>query len=198
MLLALQGRATEAIPEARRAAELDPLSALVLNNYGLVLFYARHYAPAAEQARKALELEPNAEGHQRLGQAYLFQGRLADAIQEFQAALGLLGGRGRVAPNLARMGFAYARAGQRDEALKILEDMKRRVASGDNALIGYEINLAILCTGLGDKDQAFVWLERAYEERDYFVTNLRVAPFFDALRPDPRFTQLLKKVGLGG
>jgi serine/threonine-protein kinase len=199
VMMGAQGRFPEAIREHRRAAELDPLSTLVLRTYSFLLTNARQFAPAAEQARQALELEPtSASGHQVLGDAYLFQGRFADAVQEFQTALDLLGGRGRVAPNLGRMGVAYARAGRRDEALKILEDMKRRVASGDTALIGHEISLARLYSALGEEDQAFVWLERAYQERDYDLNTLRVSPYFDALRSDPRYPQLLKRLGLEG
>jgi tetratricopeptide (TPR) repeat protein len=195
-LLVTQGRSTEGIREARRAAELDPLSAQGLLNYSLVLCLARQYGPAAEQARKALELEPSAQGHQVLAQAYLFQDRFADAVQEFQTALDLLGGRGRVAVNLSRLGYTYALAGRRPEALKILDDLKARAARRDSGLIGYAVHLAILYAGLGEKDQAFEWLEKAYQEHDNALTSLRVYPFFDPLRSDPRFTQLLKKMGL--
>ena len=191
-----QGRSTEAIREARRAAELDPLSAQVLLISSQVLSGVRQYERALEQARKALDLEPSAQGHQRLATVYLWQNKFADAIREFQTALGLLGGRGRVGVVLARLGYTYARAGRRDEALKILEDMKRRVASGDKALIGHEIHLANLYTGLGDKDQAFAWLARAYQAHDFGLANLRVEAFFDPLRSDVRFKELLKKMGL--
>ena len=191
--LALQGRSPEALREARRAAELDPLSALVLNTYSSVLFNARHYGPAAEQARKALELEPSPLGHQRLGEAYLFQDQFADAIREFQAALGR---REREPINLVRLGYTYARAGRRPEALKILEDFKARAVNGDSVLIGYESFLAELYGVLGEKDQAFALLERAYQGHEFGMTNLRVLRFYDPLRSDPRFTQLMKKVGL--
>ena len=192
-----QGRSTEGIREARRAAELDPLSPLVLLSYSFVLFNARQYGPAAEQARKALELEPTSVlGHERLGVAYLFQDRFADAIREFQTALGLLGGRGREAPNLSRLGYTYARAGRRPEALQMLDQVKALATSGENVTGGYATSLAELYAGLGDKDQAFAWLARAYEEHDFTLTNLRVYPFFDPLRSNPRFKQLLKKMGL--
>ena len=90
----------------------------------------------------------------------------------------------------------HARAGQRQEALKILEDLKRRAATDNSALTGYAVNLAILYAGLGEKDQAFAWLEKAYQEHDAALTNLRVDPFFDPLRSDPRFQAMLKKMGL--
>jgi TolB-like protein len=195
--LVLQGRFPEGIREARRAAALDPLSTQVLLSYSELLSLARQYGPALEQARTALELEPSAQGHQRLATAYLFQDRFADAIREYQTALGLLGGRGREAGNLARLGYAYARAGRRPEALHMLDQIQALAPSVDSVSGGYELALADLYAALGDKDQAFVWLERAYQERDYNLNNLRVNPFFDPLRPDPRFTQLLKKVGLG-
>ena len=193
-----QGRSSEGIREASRAAELDPLSAQVLNNYALVLTYARKYEEAADQARRALELEPSAEGHQYLGQAYLFKGKFGDAIQELQTALDLLGGCGRTAPNLSRLGIAYARAGQRDKALGILEDMKRLVASGDQTLTGYAVSIAYLYGELGDHDRAFESLERARQEHEYVLTNLRVNPLVDSLRSDPRFQQTAEEGGAGG
>jgi serine/threonine-protein kinase len=121
--LVLQGRSPEAIREARRAAELDPLSAHVLNTYANVLFLARQFGAALEQARKALQLEPSAEGHQRLGDAYLFQDRFADAIREFQATLGLLRGRGEQ-PTIWYEWVSYSRAGRQDKALQILDQLK--------------------------------------------------------------------------
>ena len=191
-LLAQQSRFPEAIREARRAAELDPLSVDVLLTYEFVLFFARQYAAAAEQARKALELEPTPAGHQRLAEAYLFQNRFADAIREFQVALSLE--RGRVSSRLTapssmmRLGYAYARAGRREEALQILDQVK--------ALGPSNVGLAQLYAVLGENDQAFASLERAYQKHDFGLANLRVSPFFDPLRSDPRFKQMLKKVGL--
>jgi tetratricopeptide (TPR) repeat protein len=190
-----EDRPAEAIRVARRAAELDPLSPEVLNGYSFMLFNARQYPASEEQARELLDLAPSARGHQRLAEAYLFQGRFDEAIREFQTTLTFLKGRGRRGVILARMGFAYARGGRRAEALRILQDLKRDMASGDAGLIGIEFHLAILCAGLGDKDQAFSWLEQAFHERDFALNSLATSAFFDSLRPDPRFQQLLRKLG---
>ena len=194
--LATLGRYPEAMREARRAAELDPLSAQVLLSYNFVLGCARQHGAAAEQARKALELESSPVGHERLGNAYLGQGRFMDAIREFQAALAL-GGRRREAVNLSALGDAYARAGRRPEALGVLEDLKHLAAASGDSTQSFGQPVARLYAALGERDQAFAWLERAYREHDLGMTNLRACSgqVFDPLRSDPRFTQLLKKVG---
>jgi hypothetical protein len=79
----------------------------------------------------------------------------------------------------------------------MLDQMKALATNGDSVPGGYEYSLAQLYAGLGEQDQAFAWLERAYQEHDFALTALRVSPFYDPLRADPRFAQLLKKVGLG-
>ena len=129
-----------------------------------------------------------------IGLAYVQQGNITDALREFQIALDLLGGRGRTSFTLAELGYAYARFGRRDDALRILRDLKARLAQGDPNTRA--VHLAILCAGLGETDEALGWLAKAYEERDNLLTILRVYPFFDSLRSDPRFTDLMKKVGL--
>jgi Flp pilus assembly protein TadD len=93
------------------------------------------------------------------------------------------------------MGTAYARAGRRDEALRILDQLKALATSGDSVPGGYEFNLAGLYGFVGEKDQAFALLERAYQGHEWAMTNLRVNQFFDPLRSDPRFQELLKRVG---
>jgi hypothetical protein len=97
---------------------------------------------------------------------------------------------------MAKLGYTYARAGQRAEALKMLNQMKALATRGDSVPSGYEFSLAQLYAGLGEQDQAFAWLEGAYQKRDYSLTGLRVSPYYDPLRSDPRFAQLLKKMGL--
>lgn len=162
-----------------------------------MLLAARQYGPAEEQARKTLDLDPGPVGRERLGEAYLFQGRFAEAIREFQTALDLLGG-GRTTDHLAHLGVTYARAGLRPEALKILNQLKALAPNGGSLPSGYALSLARLYAGLGDKDQAFAWLDRADEEHDSNLGYLLVSPYYDPLRADPRFKELLKKVGLGG
>jgi TolB-like protein/Flp pilus assembly protein TadD len=193
--LTRRGRSAEALQEASDARELDPLSAQVQATYAEAFLYGRHYDRAVEQYRKLLELEPRRpQSHQRLAMAYVQQNKIADALREYQIALELLGGRGRTSFILADLGYAYARFGRRDDALRILRDLKARLAHGDPSTRA--VHLAILCAGLGETDEAFVWLAKAYEERDNLLTILRVYPFFDPLRSDPRFDDLMRKVGL--
>jgi tetratricopeptide (TPR) repeat protein len=195
--LAHDGRFKEGIAEASRAAELDPLSVQVMVNFASVLMQNRQYEGAAEQARRALELEPNsAEARQQLGTADLYQGKFADAIREYQTALDLLGGRGRVAPNRVRLGFAYARSGRRKDALKIVEDLKSAAARGEIPPGGFAVWLAFLCGELGDKDQAFTLLDRAYKEHDFVLVGIQRNGLADSLRSDPRYPSLLKRIGL--
>ena len=97
---------------------------------------------------------------------------------------------------MAQLGYVYARAGRRQEARKILDALKARAAHDDRGMIVSAVHFAILYAGLGETDQAFAWLARAYEEHDFVLGLLRVYPFFDPLRSDARFTELVKKVGL--
>jgi tetratricopeptide (TPR) repeat protein len=169
----------------------------VLINYGFVLSFAQEYEASVEQYRKALELESgSAEAHQRLGHLYVDQNRFADAIREYQTAIDLVGTGGRISNYVARLGYIYARTGRRQEALRFADDLKASAARGESGLLGLTQALAMLYTGLGEKDQALTWLETGYQQRDWTLTNLRVTRVFDPLRSEPRFQQLLKNVGL--
>ena len=193
--LTRQGRAGEALREASRAVELDPLSAAALATYAEAFLYARQYDRAVEQYSKLHEFEPRRpQSHQRLGLAYVQLNKIPDALREFQIALDLLGGRGRTSFTLAELGYAHAQFGRRQDALRILDELTARRARGDHTTSA--VHLAILCAGLGKTDEAFAWLTEAYEEHDNLLTILRVHPFFDPLRSDPRFAALLKSVGL--
>jgi tetratricopeptide (TPR) repeat protein len=184
-----RGRFEDGIREGLRAQELDPLSPGISAQVSRLCLTAGDYDRAIEQARKSLELEPNSiNGRQFLAEAYFFKGMSQQAIAEFRTLLAQLGGRGRVMPILARLGCAYARAGNRAEALKFLAQMRARPQDP-----GYALSVAILYAGLGDIDRAFQALEQAYAERD--LNNFPWLPYFDPLRADPRFTQLVKKMG---
>jgi Flp pilus assembly protein TadD len=186
------GRFDEGIAEARRARELDPLSLPVNNALAGRLLVAGHYDEALEQVQKTLELDSHfAPAHQTLGWAYLNRGKQTEAIQEFQQAL-KLSGTDDTELDLD-LGFAYARSGNRAEAQKILTKLtalhERRVVSS--------ASIAILYGALGELDEAFAWLEKAYEERDPQLTYLKVpGRRFEPLRHDPRFQQLVRRVGL--
>jgi len=193
-LLVYLGRFTEGTRAASRATELEPLSPQVLVQYARTLFQAHQYERSVEQARKALELEVSAEGYQLLGENYTQQDQFDDAIRAYRSALGLLGGRGRTTRIIANLGVVYARAGRRQQALKILDSLKSQ--AGQAAPAPHAISVAILHAALGQKDEAFAWLEQGLQEHDFYLALLRVDPFVDPLRSDPRFRALLKKTGL--
>ena len=182
-------RVDRAIAEGKRAVELDPLS--LINNADLggnVYLNARRYDEAMAQLRKTLEIDPRFYlTHYYLGQAFQLKGKLTEAIAEYQKAVEL----DDDPEALAYLGQAYARAGQRDEARKILarltEEAKSRYVSG------YAMTLMFM--GLGDKEQAIDALERAYREgagNDLFT--IRVDPMLDDLRGEPRFEALAEKI----
>lgn len=186
------GRLDEGIGEAKRARDLDPLSLPVNNALAGRLLVAGRYDEALEQVKKTLELNPRfAPAHQTLGWAYLNKGKGEEAIQEFQQAVQLAG------PDDMDMqldlGFAYAATGKRDEARRILAKLKQLHERG----LVPSGSVAILYGALGQLDEAFAWLEKAYAERDPELTYLKVpGRRFEPLRHDARFQQLVRRVGL--
>jgi TolB-like protein len=186
--LGFTGRLEEAIAEDKRALELDPLS-LPINAYtGLTFYGARQFDRAIEQERKTLELDPNfISAHNFLGLAYVQKSMRKEGIAEFEKALVISPGD---AMPLGQLGMAYALSGKRAEAQKVLDHLnelskQRYVPAMARVLVDI---------GLGEKDKAFEWLEKAYEER--YVIQLKVDPQFDPLRSDPRFTDLLRRMNL--
>jgi len=185
------GRFEEGISEARRARELDPLSLPVNNALAGRLLAAGRYEEALEQVKKTLQLDPHfAPAHQTMGWAHLHQGQRGDAIQDFQKALQLSGPEDT--DLLLDLGFAYATAGNREEAGKILGKLKSLRERG----IVPSGSIGILYGALGDLNEAFVWLEKAYQERDPQLTYLKAGRRFEPLRHDPRFRELVHRIGL--
>jgi TolB-like protein/Flp pilus assembly protein TadD len=187
--LAFMGQFDNAIAESRKAQELDPVSLVKLTGLAQVLLIARRYDESLEKCEKALEMDPNLGfAHWLLGLAYMYKGSYEPAILALQESIPLSGDSPDEAAALAH---AYALSGNRTEARKILEELKqqakRRYTSPGT--------LADLYGLLGDKDQAFSLLEKAYDERDNMVVLLKVDPYFDPLRSDPRFATLLRRVG---
>jgi tetratricopeptide (TPR) repeat protein len=176
--------------EGSRAQQLDPLSLIINTNVGSMLSYAGRHDEAIEQIRKTLEMDPNfIPGHWYLGMSYTYKAMYPEAIAEFQKALELSGASPGV---LGLLGNAYALAGNRENAHRALADLhelsKRHYVA--------PINTALIYTGLGDKERAFEWLEKALEDRSRLVIFLKVEPEYDPLRSDPRFTNLLRRIGL--
>ena len=189
--LANMGRHDEAIREARRAQELDPLTLIVNGTPAATLYLARRYDQAIEELQKLLEMDANfLPAHSMLAVAYVQKGMYDKAIVEYQKVIDLL--RGNLGAELAmkaRIGHAYAVWGKKGEAIKILDELlKRRDAT--------PYSIAEIYVGLGEKDRAFEWLEKAYQERNVQMVSLKVEPTLDSLRLDPRFTDLLRRMNL--
>jgi eukaryotic-like serine/threonine-protein kinase len=190
MDLWVMGRVEEAIAELKRALELDPLSLVTNRNLGLALFYARQYDQAIEQERKTLELEPNFVGaHENLGLAYIQKSMYKEGIEEFEKELVIRPGDSSA---LSGLGYAYAVAGRRQEAQKVLD----RLNELSKQKYFPAVDRAIIYVGLGEKDKAFEWLKKSYEDRSLVLGDIKVHPIFDPLRSDPRFTDLLRRMNL--
>ena len=188
--LVSMGRFDEGIEENKRGVQLDPLSLRANANLGQSLYFSRRYAQAIEQLRKAIDMDPNFwVAHSDLGLAYEQKGQFPEAIAELQKAVLL---EGAIPAPTALLGRAYAVSGKRAEAQKVLDELKER--SKRSYVPPY--NIAIIYTGLGEKDQALAWLEKAYAERSFYLTLLKVDPDLDSLRSDPRFQDLARRVGL--
>ena len=188
-----QGRFDEALGEIKRALELDPLSLYENTNFGWYLHKVRRYDQAISQFQMTLEMDPSRlQAHLWLGQVYESKEMYGEAIAEFQKAIGVDGGS---PPSLAALAHAYAVSGKRGQALRLLSRLKELELSKQEYVSAYD--LAVIYTGLGEKDQAFKSLERAYEQRDgWMALWLKTDPRLDPLRADQRFASLLRRIGL--
>jgi serine/threonine-protein kinase len=188
--LAAIGRFNDALAEMKRALELDPVSLEKTTGIGEILYQQRHYDEAIGQYRKALEMDSNSGfTHWALGRALLAQGKFNEAIAEFQKAIPLSGDSPDEPAELAR---AYALAGRRDEALKIIGELNKLSEHKHVSPTG----IAAIYGALGDKNQAFAFLNKAFDERDFVLIMLKVEPMLDPLRSDPRFAELVRRIGL--
>jgi len=188
-LLAVTKRFDEAIPEMKRAEELDPLSPVISADAGFALILGRRYDEAILQTKRALSLDANfANARYTLGYAYDGKGLYAEAIAEFRKALAL-NDDPYVKALLVR---SLAKSGRRGEAVKIVEELESESATR------YVPNycLAMAYTALGEKDEAFALLEKDIAEHSSFVSVLAVEPALDDLRGDPRFKVMLKRLNL--
>jgi len=184
------GRTAEAIGEAQRSVELEPLNVDMGANLAAAYMYARQNERALEQARKTYDLEPNFVGGRIwLATVYDANGMYGQAIELCEESL-----RSDPAnrPFLTLVGYAYAKDGQRQKAEEIIRRWK------DIAKTQYVSHYWIAPTyaALGKRDDAFEELEKAYLERDYFMPRLKIDPFMDSLRDDPRFKEMLKRLNL--
>jgi len=187
--LLCQGRTEEALVWSRRARELDPLGVTGLSN-GWILFNARRYDEAIGELRSVLAVHPDyATAYWFLGYALIAKGQSEKAISVLEKTVSLMD---RSPGSLEFLATAYAHAGRRREALRLINELKQRrktsYVSADALVDPY--------LALGDYDEAFVWLERAYQEKSGGLQYLKVDPFFDPVRKDPRFADLQHRVGL--
>jgi len=182
-------RFDEAIAEAKRTEELEPLSFVGSSHLGWIYYLAGQNDKAIAQCRKILELDPSSFPARRyLGLAYEAKGMNAEAIAEFEKGVKLSG-----SPlMLALLGHAYAVAGRTAEAKQVLTDLQQ--LQDQRYVSPYTV--AAIYAGLGDQEQAFKWLERAVEERDIWLMNLKVDPVFAKLRSNRQFTDILARIRL--
>ncbi|HXD34816.1 MAG TPA: winged helix-turn-helix domain-containing protein [Pyrinomonadaceae bacterium] len=182
-------RVDEAIAEAKRTEELEPLAFTASSHLGWIYYLAGQSDRAIEQCTKILALDPNSFPARRYrGLAYEQKGMYREAIDEFQKGVKVSG-----SPlMLALLGHAYAASGQKSEAQRVLNEL----ADLQNRRYVSSYTVGAIYAGLGDKDQAFKWLEKAYDERDVWLMNLKVDPVFAKIRSDKRFPDLLARAGL--
>jgi TolB-like protein/Flp pilus assembly protein TadD len=188
--LVFTGRAAEALAEIGRALDLDPLSVPITADVGELLFYSRRYDEAIEQFHRAIELDSRYyRAHLYLARLYAQEQMHEKAMAELQKALPLSGNSTETMASLAR---ARALSGDRVEALRLLEELGG--LSGRKYVSPYDV--ALIHAALDDKDAAFQWLDRGYSERAEWMIYAAVDPRLDSLRPDPRYRELLGRMGL--
>ena len=184
------GRLEEAQAAMKRVAESDPLDNFSLWELGLCFYFARQPEQSVEQYRRAIAVEPRAYWpHMLLGWVYAQQGKAAEALAEAQQARRL----NDCPQTLAALGYVYATSQQRAEAQKVLAELQ--ALASRKYVSPYDV--ATIYAGLGESEQALVWLEKAYEDRSgWLALWLKVDPKFDGLRADERFRDLLRRIGL--
>jgi tetratricopeptide (TPR) repeat protein len=188
--LAVVGRDTDAMKEIRRARELDPFSVSINSFLVLTFYYSRQYDPALEAAKEMAEIDPafHAASEGLQGNVLAAKGLYGDAVTHWNKALVLSG----QAEEATKLKHAFALGGYRgylDTQLKALKADSQREYVGP-------LDFAELYIRLSDKDSAFDWLERAYKEHSSWLNFVNTDPLYDPLRSDPRFAELVRKVGL--
>ena len=187
--LALLGHFDEALRESERARELDPLSLIIAADKGVILYYSRQYDSAIEQFHAVQDMDPNFPRSGVIRRVYEQKGMFAEILAEHDKRSHDAGAAFWIWSERA---YIYGRTGQRAKANQEMAKMKewnRRHPIDPEMFIAAYI-------GMGDKDQAFAWLEKAYTQHSNVVILLKVDPLYDPLRSDPRFQDLLRRVGL--
>jgi serine/threonine protein kinase/tetratricopeptide (TPR) repeat protein len=188
IFLATVGRFDETVKEATKAAELDPLSLIISASLGNRLNEARRYEDAAKQCRKTLDMDPNfGLAHLCIGTSAVNEGHFQEGIPELQKGIELLPGSPY---SLGQIGIAYALSGDHARAREILSKLKN---PSQPYLPAFSI--ATVYAGLADKEQTIFWLNKGYEERNDDMIYMKIEPVLDPIRSDPRFQDLIRRVG---
>jgi serine/threonine-protein kinase len=188
-LQTIQHRTDEALQQARKSVELEPLLPEPQAMYALQLFFAQRYGESLTQLQKAAELDPNYPFVSLIfGFHYIHQGKSSEAVKALQKSHDLF-----AAPwSHARLAYGYAKAGRKSEARAILDTLRNQALK---AYVASDI-VASVYVALGDKEKAFEYLEKGYQERAGWMIWLNVDPIWDPIRSDPQFDALLKKMKL--
>ena len=183
------GRPAEAIAMTRRAQQADPLSPVLGASLGMILYLARQYDEAVKVLRRAHEIDPDHFlPHLRLGLVRLQQTRYAEAIRELKTAAKLAN---HSTETLAALGTAYAMAGMRGAAHKIVDRLQ--ASHAEHYVLPY--NIVKIYAACCDKERALEWLERAYQEGNPDLIELNSEPLLDSLRGEPKFSELMRRIG---
>ena len=175
---------------AKSALDLDPASPSASHNLAVQFYFARQFNQAIEQCHKTLEMDPNVVvAYQVLGEAYLAEGMNREAVPVLEKYSALSQGG---ADSLALLGYSHARLEERTHALRMLQEL---TAASKKSFVP-AFFFALVYAGLEDKDQAFTWLERAYNERYTRFAYLKLEALWDPLRSDQRFSDLVRRVGI--
>ena len=189
MLLGL-GRKDEALAMIQRAHELDPMSSIITATLTWVHLAQNNYQESIDNAHRLIELDPNfGIAHDNLGLAYLKTGRNAEALAEFEKAAQLTD---RWSAVLGNLGYVYAATGKRTEALAVVKELEEKFARNESN--GFSV--ASVYAGLSDKDKVFEWLDKDFQNRDGSLAEITASVPLEGLRDDPRFKDLLKRMGL--
>jgi serine/threonine protein kinase/Tfp pilus assembly protein PilF len=189
-LLAATGRTDEALAEVKQARDLDPFSLSIAAHPGWINYLSRNAEATVREARQALKLDPNFLPARRyLALGYDLQGKYNESVPEFQKALSLSPGSTLIKSEL---GYAFAKSGRRDDALRVLDELQR--SPGQRRASPF--HLALIYVGLGENDRAIELLNKACDERAERLVWLRADPRFDPIRLDPRFNEIMLRMGL--
>jgi TolB-like protein/Tfp pilus assembly protein PilF len=188
--LLARGQFEGALAEARQAKALDPVSLPVRSNTAMALYYGGQYDEAIEQCLQVLEIDPNfARTYEDLGRVYWEKGMRREAIRAFKKAVSC---SGRGSMYIAELACAYAAEGKQANAVKLLRELTERARKRYVSAYAF----VLIYTGMGNKDQAFAWLDKAYEERASTLPFLKTNPTLASLRSDSRFQTLIRRMNL--